>query len=79
MRTRTEIVKDFEALGYEIDVDDRFELRFKGEGGWIRFNKELRSYEKEGIYGYSLRITTQEHILINELLQAMGWINAINN
>ena len=70
MRTEQEILKDLEALGYEIKDYGEY-ITFKlGRIEVMDIWKTSKSYEI--IQG--LNITMQEHKLFNELFTLWGWL-----
>ena len=80
MRTEKEILKDFEKLGYYLNL--------KKEGflynGMILSNKNIKELEIHISFymksyakyeqGLCITITMQEHLLLHELFECWGWI-----
>lgn len=79
-RTEQDILKDFEELGYKIEIDEVYKIirLYKNITSILIFEK-ARSYEKyykkdDGWY-YSAIITHHEHKLLNELFTVWGWLD----
>ena len=73
-RTEQEILKDFEALGYEIKVNKASMLYLTNDYDvTIHINKLLKGYRRfyDNEKNY---IPMQEHKLLNELFNCYGWI-----
>ena len=80
-RTEQEILKDFEALGYEVVVnnEEELDLRYQTVDIWcgIRIYKYITSYEPYLITKATKRpveLNMQEHKLLNELFSVWRWI-----
>lgn len=74
MRTEQDVLKDFEALGYEI-INRGSHSLFQQGFIVIYIYKPYREYYKEDILGHEPnRLTMQEHKLLNELFNIWGWL-----
>jgi hypothetical protein len=80
-RTETDILNDFEKLGYQIPVNNEKELSigFQTVNGWFGINiyKYAKSYEVYEIINairYSVSLGIKEHKLLNELFICWGWL-----
>ena len=70
MRKEQEILKDFEALGWKVDKNDRVDLILANLiCTKIHIWKTERIFQT--IHHY---ITMQEHKLLNELFSLWGWL-----
>lgn len=84
-RTEEEILKEFEALGYEIENHNEIIYLKKGKY-YIAINKEDKTYKpfyqdykfdtdhQKIVYYQPKDITLKEHKLLNELFECWGWI-----
>lgn len=78
MRTEQEILKEFEALGYEIKVNSISKLKLSFEFGYLEIHKKAQLYQAyiddEDDEKISQFINMQEHQLLNELFTIWEWI-----
>lgn len=80
MRTEQDVLKDFEKLGYGIEIDKVYKIiKLSNNMIFIRIFKNAKSYEKyfeddTNALHYSGLITSLEHKLLNELFQLWRWI-----
>ena len=77
-RTEAEILKDFEALGYRKETNNRAILLFKTDTSkvfetCIYIDLQDKNYRKQE-FTITEDITMQEHKLLNELFEVLGWI-----
>lgn len=77
MRTETEVLKDFEKLGYEIKKSDNIICLLNDYDTKIRISKVSRTYRVyyKKISGNMIAsINMQEHKLLNELFTIWNWL-----
>jgi hypothetical protein len=76
-RTEEELIKEFEKLGYKIEMNNDLFLeigRYNDEFDmheYICFNKDEHIYEKYMLGGETMAFTMQEHKLLNELFEVI--------
>jgi hypothetical protein len=79
-RTEQELIKEFEKLGYKIEMNNDLFLeigRYNDEFDmheYICINKDEHTYEKYLRGGETMALTIQEHKLLNELFEVWQWI-----
>lgn len=84
-RTEQEILKDFEKLGYDIEIHKEILYLKKGKY-YIAINKANKTYKafyqgskfdkdhEKIVYYRPKEMKLQEHKLLNELFECWGWI-----
>ena len=79
-RTEQDVLKDFEALGYKLEINSKYHtIQLSKQIIKIRIFKNARSYEKyfnddDTNNHISVLTTITEHKLLNELFKIWGWL-----
>ena len=68
-RTETEILKDFETLGYKVYKNDEYNLILEADNFW-----KIDIWKSEKAYRILHFTGMQEHKLLNELFSVWRWI-----
>ena len=82
MRTEQDILKNFEALGYEVKNKNSKLTLFKWLSHFSEYYEVIDINKYEKTYGKAIRkielkcgvFTMQEHKLLNELFTIWGWL-----